>query len=65
MKEERDAKIVKIDQFKFVTDYKKTRYAQMKAEEAATVEDLYEIAKARGYKPGWAYKAARARGMLK
>lgn len=65
MKEERDAKIVEVDQFKFVTDYKKTRYAQMKAEEAATVEDLYEIAKARGYKPGWAYVQAKKRGMLR
>lgn len=64
MKEERDAKIVKIDQFKFITDYKKTRYAQMKPGDAKTVEDLYEIAKARGYKPGWAYVQAKKRGML-
>ncbi len=65
MKEERDAKIVKLNQFKFVTDYKKTRYAQMNPNEAKTVEDLYAIAKARGYKPGWAYVQAKKRGMLR
>ena len=65
MKEERDAKIVKIDQFKFITDYENVKYAQMKPSEAKTVEDLFAIEKARHYKHGWAYKVARARGMLR
>lgn len=65
MKEERDAKIVKIDQFKFITDYENVKYAQMKPSEAKTVEDLFAIEKARHYKHGWAYNQAKKRGMLR
>jgi len=36
----------------------------MKPEDADNVGDLYKIAKARGYKPGWAYMQAKRLGML-
>lgn len=39
----------------------KTKYGQMKAEDAESPEDMYAIAKARGYKPGWAYHQIVAR----
>ncbi len=45
-------------------DYNSVRYARMKPSEAETMEDLYGIAKARHYKPGWAYFQARSLGLL-
>ena len=61
------AKLKKVDKkvFKIVADYSKTKYGQMKAEDAESPEDMYAIAKARGYKPGWAYHQIVARGWLK
>lgn len=47
------------------TEYNSVRYGRMKPEEAETVEDLYGIAKARGYKPGWAWFQAKNRGLIK
>lgn len=46
------------------TDYNTLRYGRMKPDEAQNMEDLYGIAKARGYKPGWAFFQGRQRGLL-
>lgn len=46
------------------TDYNMVRYGRMKPEEAQTMEDLYGIAKARHYKPGWAYFQGKQRGLI-
>lgn len=64
MQEDKNAKIEKIGEFKMVADYKNNQYGKMKPDDADNVEDLYKIAKARGYKPGWAYMNAKRRGML-
>lgn len=45
-------------------DIDEGRYGAMSADEAETVEDLYAIARAKGFKPGWAYVQAKRRGML-
>ncbi|PIO80793.1 helicase [Pediococcus damnosus] len=64
IQENKKAKIEKIGEFRMTTDYKNNQYGKMKLDEAASVEDLYKIAKARGYKPGWAYMNAKRMGML-
>lgn len=64
MQEDKNAKIEKIGEFKMVADYKNVKYGKMKASDADNVEDLYKIAKARGYEPGWAYMNAKRMGML-
>lgn len=46
-------------------DYNSVRYARMKPTEAQNMEDLQAIAKARGYKPGWAFYQAKTRGFIK
>lgn len=46
------------------TDYNALRYGRMKPAEAQNMEDLYGIAKARGYKPGWAFFQGKQRGLL-
>lgn len=46
-------------------DYNSVRYARMKTTEAQNMEDLQAIAKARGYKPGWAFYQAKTRGFIK
>lgn len=47
------------------TDYNKLRYGRMQPAEAQTMEDLYGIAKARGYKRGWAFFQGKQRGLIK
>lgn len=64
MQEDKKAKIEKIGEFKMVADYKNVKYGKMKADEAKNPKELYAIAKARGYKPGWAFKQAELRGMI-
>ncbi|STQ33069.1 Uncharacterised protein [Enterococcus durans] len=34
----------------------------MTEDEAESIEDLYAIARAKGFKPGWAYMAAKRKG---
>lgn len=50
MNEEKNVSLTEI-----TTDYSLTKYADMQPSEAKTASDMYKIAKARGYKPGWAY----------
>jgi len=59
-----NVELEKVGEFKLTTDYKNNQYGKMKPDEAASVEDLYKIANARGYKPGWAYMNAKRMGML-
>ncbi|MCT3552424.1 DEAD/DEAH box helicase [Lentilactobacillus buchneri] len=58
------ASIEKVGEFKLTTDYRNVKYGKMKPEDADNVEDLYKIAKARHYKPGWAYMQAKRLEML-
>lgn len=54
----------KVGEFKLTTDYTNVRYGKMKAENAQSMGDLYKIAKARGYKAGWAFMQAKRLGLL-
>lgn len=56
--------IKQIKDFKLTTDYSKVRYKNMNPKDAKSAGELYKIAKARGYKPGWAYFQAKNLGML-
>lgn len=60
-----NVELEKVGEFKMTTDYQNNQYGKMKPDDANNVEDLYKIAKARGYKPGWAYMQAKRRGMLR
>lgn len=46
------------------TDYTMIKYAKMKPDQANSRHELAMIAKARGYKPGWAYHQAKQRGFI-
>lgn len=66
-KEERSANLETIEgaELQEVTlDLSAGKYASMQPEEAETIEELYKIARAKGYKPGWAYIQAKQRGFL-
>lgn len=65
MQEDKNAKIEKIGEFKMVADYKNVKYGKMKVSEVKDPRDFYKIAKARGYKNGWAFKQMEMRGMIK
>lgn len=58
-----DAELVKIGEIKL--SFKNNKYFDMKPEDATCMKDLYEIAKARGYKPGWAYVQGKNLGFVK
>ncbi|MDT2783601.1 DEAD/DEAH box helicase [Enterococcus asini] len=58
------AELVKVGETKVVLDLEKAKYFNMTEDEAESIGDLYKIAKAKGFKPGWAYMAAKRRGML-
>lgn len=60
-----NVELEKVGEFKMTTDYQNNQYGKMKPDDADNVEDLYKIAKARGYKPGWAYMQAKRRGWIK
>ncbi|MFC6208205.1 DEAD/DEAH box helicase [Levilactobacillus tongjiangensis] len=59
-----NVELEKVGEFKMTTDYQNNQYGKMQPDDADNVEDLYKIAKARGYKPGWAYMNAKRMGML-
>lgn len=66
MKVDKTAKVERITKdFKFKTDYSEIKYAKMNPKEANSFRDLQLIAKARKYKPGWAYFQAKQRGFIK
>ena len=47
-----------------VTEDKVIQLNLKTAEECESVEELYQLAKDKGYKPGWAYVQAKRLGML-
>lgn len=58
------AELVKVGETKVVLDLEKAKYFNMTEDEAESVGDLYKIAKAKGFKPGWAFMAAKRTGLL-
>jgi len=66
MQVDKSAKVEKITKdFKFKTDYEQVRYSQMKPEDAKSYRDFQLMAKAKNYKPGWAYFQAKNRGFIR
>lgn len=66
LKVDETAKVERITKdFKFKTNYNKLKYAKMQPKDAKNFRDLQLIAKARHYKPGWAYFQAKQRGFTK
>lgn len=49
------------EEMKRLTEVKKKQ--RMEVGRARTIEDLWQIARSRGYAPGWVYKMARAKGI--
>ena len=60
-----DAELTKLNTQQLVADYSKIRLAKKRPEECESIEELYELAKAKDYKPGWAYHQAKLLGMLR
>ncbi|KRM29163.1 helicase [Schleiferilactobacillus harbinensis DSM 16991] len=59
------AKLNKLDESRFiVTDYENIQWARKEPKDAKTPKEMYKIAAARGYKPGWAYHQIIARGWV-
>jgi hypothetical protein len=58
------AELMKVGETKITLNFENNKYYNMTEDEASTVEDLYAIARAKGFKPGWAYMAAKRKGML-
>ena len=66
MKVDKNVKVEKIGKdFHFKTDYEQVRYSQMKPEDAKSYRDFQLMAKAKNYKPGWAYFQAKNRGFIR
>lgn len=59
------AELVKVGETKVVLDLEKAKYFNMTEDEAESIGDLYKIAKAKGFKPGWAYMAGLRKGFIK
>uniref|UniRef100_UPI00403F8EB8 hypothetical protein n=1 Tax=Lentilactobacillus hilgardii TaxID=1588 RepID=UPI00403F8EB8 len=59
MEIDESAQLEKVGEFKITTDYSKIHKARKKPEDAQSYKELLEIAKARGYKDGWAYIQAK------
>jgi superfamily II DNA or RNA helicase len=59
------AKLEKLKAFEIRADYENIDYMRMQPSEARDLTDLQGIAKARGYKNGWAFYQAKTRGMLR
>ena len=52
-----DSELVEVGSFSFTTNYKKP-------EDCKNMKELYQLAKSRGYKPGWAYYQGKLRGFM-
>lgn len=52
-----DSELVEVGSFNFTTNYKKP-------EDCKNMKELYQLAKSRGYKPGWAYYQGKLRGFI-
>lgn len=65
LKSDKSAKMEKINKTEFKTDYSNVKYGRMNPKDAKSPEEMYKIAKAKGYKPGWAYHQIIARGWMK
>lgn len=60
-----EAELVKVGESVGITiDSEKAKFYNMTEDEAESIEDLYAIARAKGFKPGWAYMAAKRKGWL-
>lgn len=64
---DKKARVEKINSKKFnlTVDYSVVKYGRMQPAEATSYRDLQGIAKARHYKPGWAYYQAKNRGFIR
>ena len=60
-----DAELTKLNTQQLIADYSKIRLSKKRPEECESIEELYELAKAKDYKPGWAYHQAKLLGMLR
>uniref|UniRef100_UPI00403FAA6C hypothetical protein n=1 Tax=Lentilactobacillus hilgardii TaxID=1588 RepID=UPI00403FAA6C len=59
MEIDESAQLEKVGEFKMTTDYSQVRLAKQKPENAKNYRDLLAMAKAKGYKAGWAYIQAK------
>lgn len=64
MQEDKQAKIEKISEFKFTTNYEEIRLAKKKPEDAKNMKELYAMAKAKKFKSGWAFVQGKRLGLL-
>lgn len=65
--EEKEIEILEDEELVEVTDTETENIITINTkepEDCKTVQELYDLAKARGYKPGWAYYQAKARGWI-
>ncbi|MGH1833321.1 DEAD/DEAH box helicase [Enterococcus gilvus] len=58
------AELMKVGETKITLNFENNKYYNMTEDEASTIEDLYAIARAKGFKPGWAYMACKRKGWL-
>jgi DNA or RNA helicases of superfamily II len=64
LQEDKQAKIEKISEFKFTTNYEEVRLAKKKPEDAKNMKELYAMAKAKHFKSGWAFVQGKRLGLL-
>ncbi len=65
--EEKEVEILEDEKLVEITDAENNNIITINTkepEDCKTVQELYDLAKARGYKPGWAYYQAKVRGWL-
>ncbi|MGD3155778.1 DEAD/DEAH box helicase [Staphylococcus warneri] len=62
--EQQDYELMENAELEEVTEDKVIQLNLKTAEECESVEELYQLAKDKGYKPGWAYVQAKRLGML-
>ena len=65
--EEKEIEILEDEKLVEITDAENNNIITIntkKPEDCKTVQELYDLAKARGYKPGWAYYQAKSRGWI-